>query len=207
MSNYLTIAVVTATIHNLVQAAVTEAMPGVTVRIGPPRAIVSTESEVCLYLYHLTPNAQMRNANLPIGRTGGLPPTPSQTVVDLHYLIAFAGETQLATETMLGKVIIALQEGSVLSATEIRSIIRANSAYDYLRDSDLPSEPVQVKLTPEYLTLEELTKLWSVFFQIAHRPSLHYLASPIILDADGVVPRVPPVGNARLSVDRMADVP
>jgi Pvc16 N-terminal domain len=199
MSNYLAIAVVTAAIHGLVQAAVTEAVPGVTVRIGPPRAVSPTESEVYLYLYHLTPNAQLRNADLPTRRADGSLSARSQSVIDLHYLIAFSGEVQLATETMLGKVIVALEFRPVLTVEDIRRVIRANGSYNYLKDSDLPGQLDRIKLTPQYLALEEMTKLWSVFFQIAHRPSLLYVASPIILDADDQPSLELPVASPRLS--------
>lgn len=192
MSNHLAIAVVTATLHELVQAAVSEAVPGVTVRIGPPRAVLSSESEVSLYLYHLTPNAQLRNSALPTRRHDGVQVAPTRVALDLHYMIAFSGESQLATETMLGSVLLVMESLPVLTGEEIRRVIRASGAYSYLKDSDLPEDKHQVKLTPEYPTFEEMTKLWSVFFQIAQRPSLQYLASPVVLDSGPKVTPPPP---------------
>lgn len=184
MSDYRTIAVVTAAIHGLVYDAVVQAVAGASVRIGPPRPVLSTEAEVCLYLYHMSPNPQLRNADLPTRRGDGAFIRRPQTAVDLHYIIAFAGEVDLATERMLGKVIAALDAFPVLSSAEIAKIVREKGFYSYLAGSDLADQREHVKLTPSYPSVEEMTKLWSVFFGIAHRPSLHYIASPILLDAD-----------------------
>ena len=65
------------------------------------------------------------------------------------------------------------------------SAVRARSAFAFLHDSDLPRQLDRIKIVPETLSLDELSKLWSVFFQIAHRPSLQYVASAVLLDAEG----------------------
>lgn len=186
MSNQLSIAAVTATLHSIVQTAVAEAVPGVTVRIGSPRAILPSETEVCLYLYHITPNASLQNGNLPVHGSHSLPPK-SQTVIDLHYLIACIGEQHLATEIMLGNIIIALAQRSVLDAETIRGVIQADGDYGFLKDCDLLSSPSLVRLIPTYPTLDEMTRLWSACFQTAYRPSLHVLATPIILETEGAL--------------------
>ena len=105
MNNYLTIAVVTATLHEIMQAAVhgaNDAVPGVTVRVGPPpRTVAPGEKEVNLYLYHLTPNASLRNADLPYSRRGdgSLAQIP-RAAIDLHYRFrSREKEHQLATKS------------------------------------------------------------------------------------------------------------
>ncbi|HEX8534888.1 MAG TPA: DUF4255 domain-containing protein [Allosphingosinicella sp.] len=195
MSNYLSIAVITAAIHEIVQAATQEAVGGVTVRVGPPRTSAPGEREVSLYLYHLTPNAQLRNHDLPMRNREGVLERQPRVAVDLHYLIAFSGEDRLETEMMLGKVCTMLHAVPALLPDDLRRMVRPGGSFPYLARSNLAEQREWVKLTPEYLSLEELTKLWTVFFQIAHRPSLQYVASPVLLDAD-VAPRArraPPV--------------
>jgi hypothetical protein len=188
MSNYLSIAVVTAAIHEIVQAAVQEAAPGAMVRVGPPRAMSPGEKAVNVYLYHLTANADLRNRDLPTrDAAGGLVARP-QTAVDLHYLISFAGEDHLATEIMLARVLTALHAAPVLAREDLERIVAPGGPFPFLAGADLPEQRDRIKLTPEFLSLEELAKLWTIFFQIAHRPSLQYIASPLLLDADLVPP-------------------
>ena len=185
MSNYLTLAVITAAIQEIVQAAVHEAVPGATVRVGPPRAVPPGEKEVNIYLYRLSPNAELRNDDLPTRSADGtqLLKRPCEAI-RLHYLISFAGEDHLATEIMLGRVISVLHAMPVLTAETVARIAGGNGSYPYLADSDLGACSEHVKLTPEYLSLEELSKLWTVFFQLAHRPSLQYVVTPVMVDSD-----------------------
>jgi len=185
VSDHLTIAFVTAALHDIVQAAVQDVAPGVVVRVGPPRAATPGEKEVNLCLYHLTPNAQLRNNDLPTRNAAGELVARPQVAIDLHYLISFSSEDHLATELMLGKVLTALHAAPVLTGAELRRTVRARSAFAFLRDSDLPRQLDRIKIVPQTLTLDELAKLWTVFFQIAHRPSLSYIASAVLLDADG----------------------
>ncbi|MDB5678838.1 DUF4255 domain-containing protein [Sphingomonas bacterium] len=185
MSDHFTIAFVTAALHDIVQAAVQDVAPGVVVRVGPPQAPTPGEKEVNLYLYHLVPNAQLRNADLPTRDAAGELVARPQVAIDLHYLISFSSEDHLATELMLGKVLTALHAAPVLTGDELRRTVGARSAFAFLRDSDLPRQLDRIKIIPQTLSLDELAKLWTVFFQIAHRPSLQYIASAVLLDAEG----------------------
>jgi hypothetical protein len=201
LSNYLTIAVVTAAIHQMVQSAVQEVAPGVTVRVGPPRGITPGEKEVNLYLYHLTPNAQLRNQALPARNGDGALVARPMVAVDLHYLICFGSEDHLATELMLAKVLIDFCAKPVLTEEDVGSIARAGGTFPFLATSDLVGQLEHIKLTPEFLTLEELSKLWTVFFQLAHRPSLQYVASPILLDSGGIPVEAPEAIEVNVKVD------
>ena len=186
MSTYLSIAVVTAALQEMVQAAVQNVVPGVTLRIGPPRVLSPGASEVNLYLYQITANAQLRNADLPLWSGGEMLHQP-QAAVDLHYIITFAGEDQLATERMLGKVISVLHAAPRLPREMLRRIARPGGAYPALAAANLADQHDQIELVPQYLSFEDLSKLWTVFFQIAHRPSLQYIASPVMIEGDLVL--------------------
>lgn len=183
MSNYLCIATVTAALNEMVQEAVNEALPGVHVRVGVPRIVKPGDREVSLYLYQVTPNAQLRNADLPRWTSDGSLLRRPLTALNLHYIISFAGEEQLASERMLGSVV---SKFSAVPLVERRLLDRVRSptgAYPYLADSNLDLAHDTIQLVPEYLDFEQLSKLWTVFFQIAHRPSLMYVASPLMIDA------------------------
>ena len=205
MSNYLTLAVITAAIQEIVQAAVHDAVPGATVRVGPPRTVPPGEKEVNIYLYQLSPDAELRNDDLPTrGADGKLLSRPC-AAIRLHYLISFAGEDHLATEIMLGRVISVLNAFPILTARELARIVSSSGSYPFLADADLPDSRETVKLTAEYLSLEELSKLWTVFFQLAHRPSLQYVATPVLIDADLHPVEVPLSRKVALALDPSTD--
>lgn len=205
MSNHLTIAVITAAIQELVQVAVQKVRPGAIVRVGPPRPVAPCTEEVDIYLYQISPNAQLRNDDLPQRAADGMLTRQPTAAIRLHYLIAFAGEDQLATETMLGCVVSVLHALPVLTGKELGAIVSARGSHPYLQESDLPYQQERVKLTPEYLSLDELSKLWTVFFQLAHRPSLQYVVSPVLIDMDLRPFKTPPVCRVDSSVERDGD--
>lgn len=199
MSNYLGIAIITKALLEVVQGALQDVVPGVSVKAGPPRAPTPGEIEVNIYLYRLEVNAAMRNADLPRdpwgkpGETGRAErlarPT---TAVDLHYLISFSGELHLATEVMLGLVLTAFHLRPLISYADILRFARAEGTPPLIGDASIPDQAEPIRLSPEYPTLDEVTKLWSTFLQIAHRPSLFYRASGVLLSAGEPVslPRV-----------------
>ncbi|MGH7451821.1 MAG: Pvc16 family protein, partial [bacterium] len=55
-------------------------------------------------------------------------------------------------------------------------------AVAFLNASDLAEQIELVKFSPIVLNLEELSKLWSVFFQTAYRLSVAYQASVVLID-------------------------
>ena len=200
MSNYLTIAVITAAIQELVQAAV-QVVPGATVRVGPPSAATPGEKEVDIYLYRISPNAELRNDDLPQRTAGGLLTGKPTAAIRLHYLIAFAGEDHLATEIMLGRVVSILHALPVLTGEVLGGIASAGGSRPLLQGSDLPAQDERVKLTPEYLSLDEISKLWTVFFQLAHRPSLQYVVTPVLIDMDLTPMKIPLTSQISGSVE------
>ena len=73
MSNSLAIATVTAALAQLVRTAAQGAVGGADVIIGRPEAPANGDAQprVRLYLYQVTPNAALRNADLPTRRGNG----------------------------------------------------------------------------------------------------------------------------------------
>ena len=184
MSNYLGIAVITAAIQEIVQAAVHEVMPGAIVRVGPPRLVPAGEKEVNIYLYRLSPNAYHRNNELPMRSGSGALSRRPELAVDLHYVISFVGDQHLEAEVMLGKVASVLHAWPVHGFDELAKVVRAGAAFPFLEQAFAVPHGEKVTLTPEYLSLDELSKLWTVFFQITHRTSLQYVVSPVLIYAD-----------------------
>ena len=105
-------------------------------------------------------------------------------------MVSFYGdETTLEPQRLLGSAVASLQRQARLPVDRIAQAIKDHA---FLRGTgpdnktDLPAESYldfqakfveQVRLTPISLNLEELSKLWSVFFQVPYTLSVAYEAA------------------------------
>lgn len=179
MSNALAVATVTAALRKKLSEAVSE-VPGAKVTSQRPEATPHKEPVVNVYLYQTTPNTAWRNTELPTRGPGGNIVQRSQAALDLHYLLSFYGEeSTLVPERLLGSVVQRLHERPVLTRKLIESTV---PSFDYLKGSDLAEESELVRLTPSALSLEELSKLWSIFFQCPYVLSVAYQATVVLID-------------------------
>lgn len=193
MSNHLAIATVTAALGQLVHTSAQEAVSGVSLELGRPVAQAGgvTERKVFVYLFQITPNAALRNADLPTRASSGELVNRPQAAIDLHYLLTFVGDDRLfEPQRMLGAVARDLHARPILSRAAIENAIASHAE---LAGSDLASSVERVKLTPEPLPLEEMSKLWSVMIQTPYALSVLYQASMVFLDARQSAPAALPV--------------
>jgi len=194
MSNFLAIATVTAALGHIVHAAVEESGVGsVTLDFGRPTATGGGETarKVHIYLYQVSPNASLRNNDLPTrGPDGKLMDRP-QAALDLRYLIAFYGNQQsLEPDRMLGAAVRNLHARPLISHKSIQDAITNHSE---LKDSNLADAIERVRFTPAAISLDELSKLWSVFFQTPHALSVVYDAKVVLIEAEESGPSALPV--------------
>jgi hypothetical protein len=189
MSNYLAIATVTATFRDLIAQAIQQvpdlsAAP--TVTTGRPQAPEPSFVGVNLYLYRVEANATLRNRSFPIPHTesDGSLVDRWQNALNLDYLLTFYGKgQQQEPERLMGGMIAALTETPILKPELVRQTISTTGSDSYLAASDLANQIETVRLTPIYLNLEELSKLWTVFFQVTHNLSIAYQASVVLIDS------------------------
>lgn len=188
MSNYLAIASVTEVLRQLLHSAIQRDVPGVAVNARRPGAIGGQPgTEVTIYLYRVSPNAALRNADLPTRSSDGkqLMRRP-QVALDLHYLLSFYGEEgEFMPQRLLGSVVAALQLTPTLNRRSIREML---GGHDLLGESDLAGSIELVKLSMVPLSLEDLSKLWSVFLQTPHALSVAYEASVVLVEPNVVPP-------------------
>lgn len=185
MSNYLAIATVTATLSQLIQSAIGPDVPGATVSMVRPDGNGTNMPDigVNLYLYQVTPNIAWRNADLPTRNSDGQLVQRPRAAFDLHYLLTFYGnEAQLEPQRLVGSVVRTLHAQPILTRQMIRDTIN-NASFNYLATSDLADEIEMVKFTPFPLSLEELSKLWSVFFQTPYTLSLAYQGMVVFIES------------------------
>jgi hypothetical protein len=184
MSNFLAIATVTATLSQALQAAVGADVPGATVTTVRPDSAGGgiPTTGVNLYLYQVTPNGALRNADLPSRRADGQLLQRPQAALDLHYLLTFYGnEAQMEPQRLLGSAVRTLHARPVLTRQMIRDTV-GNPTFTFLANSDLADAVEMVKFTPMALSLEELSKLWSVFFQTPYILSVAYQGTVVLIE-------------------------
>jgi Pvc16 N-terminal domain len=194
MSNHLAIATVTATLGDLVHKAAESAVSSsVSLQFGRPTAPAGggSERKVHVYLYQVTPNAALRNDDLPTRNSEGRLTRRPRAALDLHYLLSFYGDDKtLEPDRMVGAVARDLHARPVLSAQAITDAISSRAE---LAGSDLTDAFEQVKFAPAQLSLDEISKLWSVMVQTPHVLSVVYQGTVVLIDAEETPGPVLPV--------------
>jgi hypothetical protein len=195
MSNYLAVAAVTASLKKVLDEALTAGVPGAvanaTVTTTRPETAGNGGSDrkgINVYLYQVTPNASWRNADLPTRRGDGTLVQRPQAALNLHYLLTFYGdEANLEPQRLLGMTVRTVNARPVLTRDAIRAAVDAATVDDpatYLQFSDLADAIELVKFSPLPLNLEELSKLWSVFFQTPYVLSVAYEGSVVLIESE-----------------------
>lgn len=196
MSSALSLASVTALLKSLLENGLATA--GVTSKLGgdatvsalPPDRVTSgadEKAQLNVYLYHITPHNAMRNTVPPASGQNGHRPL----ALELHYLLTAYGSQDYQTEILLGHALQLLHETPVLERERIRSSL---SALSHTRDrrvipapqaslaqSPLADQVERITITPEFLSTEEISKLWSAL-QAKYRPSATYKVSAVFID-------------------------
>ena len=206
MSNFLAIATVTATLRDLLQEGVGTDVPVARVTTARPDDTISgtPETRVNIYLYQVTPNAGWRNADVPTRRADGTVVQRPQVALDLHYMISFYGdESQLMSQRMLGSVVRTLHARPILTRDLIRNTISSgvsSGTFPFLQTSNLADEVELVKFSPLHLSLEEQSKIWSIFFQIPYVLSVAYQGTVVLIEGDETPQKALPVRSRNIYV-------
>ncbi|HEV3468486.1 MAG TPA: DUF4255 domain-containing protein [Pyrinomonadaceae bacterium] len=186
MSNFLAVATVTAVLSEVLQAAVGPDVPGATVTTFRPDGNGATMPApgANVFLYLVTTNPAWQSADLPTRRPGGDLVLRPQAALDLHYLLTFYGdEAQLEPQRVLGSAVRALHSRPVLTRDVIRQTI-GKPNFSFLAASNLADSVELVKFTPLSLSLEELSKLWSVYFQTPYNLSVAYMGTVVLIESE-----------------------
>jgi hypothetical protein len=202
MSNFLAVATVTETLRQMLQPVIGKDVPGATVTTQRPDATGGAQGLcVNLYLYQVTPNAAWRNEDLPTRRTEGELVKHPQVALNLHYLLTFYGdEGNLEPQRLLGSVVRTLHAKSILTRQMIRDTIVNAGQNLGLANSDLADQIELIKLMPIFLSTEELSKLWSVFFQTPYNLSIAYQGTVVLIESEESTQIALPVRERNLYV-------
>ncbi len=211
MSNFLAIAAVTATLRQSLQFVLDKEAPAPGARVVTLRPEDlkgnTQEPKVNIYLYQVTPNTALRNADLPTRRADGSLTQRPQVALDLHYLLSFYGdENSLEPQRLLAITARTMHAQPILTHTMITQAIDAltnpgkhpDPAFSFLSQSNLADDTELVKFSPLHLSLEELSKIWSVFFQVPYILSVAYQGSVVLIESDDMPQSVLPVRERSL---------
>jgi hypothetical protein len=189
MSNSLAIATVTEAFRQQIQKALTDSesetgIPGALVKALRPTTLTNgfpngeTTVYAGLYLYQVTPNTAWRNDFTPVRRSDGSSVRGTRTAFDLYYLATFYGdESKQEPQRILGCVVRKVASEPILTTDMIK-----NAKTGALVNSNLDAEVERIKFSQLPLSLEELSKLWSVFFQTTYSLSIAFQASVVFID-------------------------
>ncbi|MDN5940297.1 MAG: DUF4255 domain-containing protein [Nitrospira sp.] len=201
MSSPLAIAGVTAVLKDLLNVGLgsppdLSSLGTVTVTALPPDRITTGTTEpnqVNLFLYLVSPNQGWRNVGLPSRNGEGEHLTNHPLVLNLHYLITAYGSDELHGEILLGRAMQILHETPVPSRQAVRSALAGPLLPSgSLMADDLADQAELIKISPQSLSSEEMSKLWTAF-QAKYRPSAGYMVSVVLIESTGAVKTPLPV--------------
>jgi hypothetical protein len=162
----------------------------------PPDRIDTTtaneQSQLNLFMYQATTNAGWRNSSLPAFDSAGARVANPPLALDLHYILSAYGSNELHMEILLGHGMQLLHESPVLTRDAIRrsltppvSNVNANDLPLSLRalsTSNLADQVELVKISPEEMNVEEISKLWTAF-GAKYRPTAAYHISVVLIES------------------------
>jgi uncharacterized protein DUF4255 len=182
MSNAKAIATVTTALAQIVRDAARSEVNGAEVVTGRPDQQGTPSQRIHLFLYQVSSCAALRNSDLPARAPDGKLLQRPFVALDLHYMLSFYGdENALETQRMLGAVVRDLHAKPVLRRQMIKDAVASQA---FLNGSNLADAFEQVKFTPLPMSLEEVSKLWSVFFQIPYALSVAYEATVVLIESE-----------------------
>jgi hypothetical protein len=177
LSNHQAIAAVTATLRSLLNRGL--GVNDVTVR--PPDRVSTTNgsSHLNLFLYQTSQNAALRNMNIPPQAKPGETGTPPLSL-NLYYLITAYGaddaNEDITSHQLLGRAMNVLHDHPLLGSQEIKD------ASSSVTGSDLHNQIERIRITPQPMTLEEMSKLWATF-QTNYRISAAYEVAVVLIES------------------------
>lgn len=208
MSNPLAIAAVTAALKDLLNDGLLNqdlaSIGSFSVSALPPDRISTGQNEpnqLNLFLYRVSSNPGWQNAGLPSRDANGTRLTNPPLALDLHYLLTAYGAQDMNAEVLLGYAMHLLHETPMFTRQQLRMVLGGVSPVDgtilptpfgTMSAADLAEQIELLKITPAYLSSEELSKLWTAM-QARYRPSMGYMISVVLIQGHGPVRAAPPV--------------
>ena len=171
-------------------------------------SVANTQSQLNLYMYRVTPNMGWSNTGFPTRNTKGERIKNPPLALDLHYLLTAYGAGELHAEILLGYGMQLLHETPVLGRDAIRISLAPPTPVSNgglppellaLSTSELAEQIEQIKIVPQILSTEELSKLWNTF-ESKYRPTASYQVSVVLIESKKSTKQALPVRERQLYV-------
>jgi hypothetical protein len=180
MSDSRAIAVITATLRNLLDGGLKAELGSGNVTTRPPdKARDGNEgpNQINLFLYNIALNSYWRNTELPAQRCSDGTSLPAMAL-DLYYLITAYGQgnDEMISHRLLGRAMSILHDHPVFSSDEISRALPEEDQEDFYLQIE------RLRITPQPLTLDEVSKIWTIF-QTPFRISAAYLVSAVLIES------------------------
>jgi hypothetical protein len=220
MSNALAIASVSFVLVDLLNNGLIDrnisAMVGdVIVTAWPPDKVDALQqdgkSQLNLFLYNLTQNQAWRNVGYPSRDANGDRIDNPPLALDLHYLLSAYGAEQFHSEILLGYAMQLFHETPFLPRAAIEESLSGPtqvsdnslslpSSMLNLFTSGLANQVEMIKIWPQTLTTEEISRLWTAF-QAKYRSTAAYQCSVVLIQSDAPTKKALPVRRRKLQVN------
>ena len=180
----------------------------------PPDSIETGEKEkslLNLFLYRVTPNIGWSNHLFPSHDSGGVRISNPPLALDLHYLLSAYSSKELHVEILLGYGMQLFHETPVLTREAIRTSLQASAVGDSnllpetlraIAESGLAEQVEMIKITPEVINTEEISRLWTAFSS-KYRPSAAYKVTVVLIESQRSVKTALPVQNRKIYVNQL----
>ncbi|WP_170332424.1 DUF4255 domain-containing protein [Ruegeria arenilitoris] len=203
MSNVLAIAGVTRILKDMLNDALVfgnvEQVLGTDfiVTAQPPDRIVSDTPDtqtphLNLFLHRVTPNAALRNADLPTRTGDGHLRMRPTLALDLHYILTSVAREELHAEVLLGYAMQLFHEMQIVPRETIRTSLSAadltglgGGLPDFgtrpLSPAELADQIELLKITPVTLSMDDMSKMWTAL-QASYRTTVAYDVSVVLIE-------------------------
>ncbi|MEM9309949.1 MAG: DUF4255 domain-containing protein [Pseudomonadota bacterium] len=200
MSDALALATVSSALRRRVLSAAVTAVPDAVVRLGTPTAKLAEDNDamVNIHLYRVEPNGSHANTHFPTRSGKGEALGPARLALDLHYIFSFYGDAEdLVPERIMAQVMLALEKVPLLTHDTITAAIADNPE---LTESDLADALSQVHISRELMSIDDFSKVWSIFYQVPYALSLAYRMSHVAIETEETAKIAMPVTRTGLLV-------
>jgi hypothetical protein len=151
--------------------------------LGPPK---NATTLLTLFLYKVIENPYLRNdgrRSLPLDVDGRLVEQEPPLIVDLYYLLtAHHATDQLEAHRGLSRAMRVFYDNAILRG----------SALQATKDRGLASDTT-LRITLNPISMEDLTRIWSVFPDTQYEISVTYLVTPVPIESTRTLGTAPVV--------------
>jgi len=148
-------------------------------------------TQLNLFMYQATYNNGWRNIAEPAVSNKGERISNPPLAIDLHYLLSAYASAELHAEILLGYGMQLMHENPVLGREAIRTALAPPSnvpgsglpsSLRMLSTSKLAEQAEMIKITPEILSIEDISKLWAAF-GTRYRPTAAYKITVVLIES------------------------